>query len=582
MNRMNPVNRFGVGLLTSAMIAAGAVSAGLSPVVALAANGTVTIAQKDNKQTPYTYDAFPIAFGDVKNDNGEYKATHLTWASPEVEQAVRSFLASYDEDGTVGSDYDAWLAAKYGIALADVSYNHRDNVQNAVEFVANQIDKSAVAAGTSTDPETKQGNSFAARLSRALYSAGNIASTEVTQGQATSLNQGYWLITSTPAAIANGEAGSAPMFTAVSDTLLTITEKTDVPTIDKTVKGDDSDEAVFQKIADAGVGEAANSDFQIASVLPTNIDSFASYRVSVADTLPAGMALENGDTSSVKVMLAGVDVTDDLVESNGSIVYSGNVLTVTINNVKDALNLSNADVLANKNFVITYKAHLTGTATIGADGNENTAVLTYDADPNNPNITKTIESKAKVVTYQVKLTKLDKATRLPLEGAKFTCQTEIGGTTYYVKEDGTLTATAAEAFKFTTGPTGELVIPRLDEGTYTLKETDAPASYELQDADITLAIDGTKDGAAGTLTSLSATVTGGEGFTAGIVNAKEADGITATTVATGEVAFATSDDLIIVLPLTGMPVKTAALYGGIAIAITSVIVMATRKKEEEE
>lgn len=581
MNKMNHINRLGVGVLASAMIAAGAIGAGLSPVVALAANGTVTIAQKDNKIEPYTYDAFQIFGADVVKDGSDYKATHLTWASPAAKAAVIQFVGGLDDDGNHAVDYEEWLAVKYNKPIGQISVDHRESAQNLAEYLASKIDESAAATGTSTDPETKQGDSFAARLSRSLYAAG-LTSTPITQGQATELAQGYWLITSTPEAIANGEAGAAPMWAAVSSSALTITEKTDVPTIDKTVKGDDADENSFQKIADAGVGEAANVDFKIASVLPTNIDSFASYRVSVADTLPSGMALKDGDTSSVKVELAGVDITDDLNGEYGSITYVGNVLTVAINNVKDAEHLSDADVLTDKNFVITYEAHLTGTAAIGADGNDNKAVLTYDADPNNPDITKTIESQAKVVTYQVKLNKLDKATRLPLEGAKFTCQTEIGGKTYYVKEDGTLTENEAEAFKFTTNSNGEVIVPRLDEGTYVLKETDAPADYEKIDTDITLTLDGTKDGQAGTLTALSATVNGGEGFTAGIVDAQVADGITSATVATGEVAFAVSDDLIIKLPLTGMPVKTAALYGGIAIAIASVVAYGVSKRNKEE
>lgn len=582
MSRKKIVNRFGAGLLASAMIAAGAISAGLSPAVAFAANGTVTVVQKDNTQTPYTYDAFPIAFGDVHKDGTDYKATHLAWASPEIAQVVRSFLQSYDEDGVAGSDYDSWLADKYGINLDQVSYAQRDNVQNAVEFIAAEIDASAEAAGSNTDPETKQGNSFAARLSREIYAAGGITSTDVTQGTSASLNQGYWLITSEPTAIANGEAGSAPMFVPVSDDPLNITEKTDVPTISKTVKGDDADENAFQKIADAGAGEAANVDFKVASTLPTNIDAFSSYRASVADTLPAGMALKDDDTSSVKVELAGVDITDDLTGANGSIVYAGNVLTVTINNVKDSANLSDANVLADKNLVITYKAHLNGSSTIGSAGNDNTAVLTYDADPNYANVRKTIESAAKTVTYQATLTKLDKATRLPLAGAKFTCKTNIGGTDYYLKANGELTATAAEAYEFTSGPNGQLVLPRLDEGTYVIHETVAPDSYELMDADITLVIDATKDGSAGTLTALSASVTGGEGMTAGIVNAATADGITSTTVATGDVSLAVSDDMVILLPLTGLKVRDAALIGGVIIAGASIAVMVAKKRSHEE
>lgn len=592
MNKMNPINRFGVGLITSAMIASGAIVSGLSPVVALAANGVVTIAQKDNTTSPYDYDAFQIFHADVVNDNGDYKASHITWAGADateqaaVKSAVITFIGGLDDDNDTEVDYDTWLATKYGFSnTTDVQVSHRENAQNVAEYLAYKIDNSANDTGANTTPDTKQGDSFAARLSRSLYAAG-LSSTTVTQGQAASLDQGYWLITSDPADIANGEAGSAPMWVAVSDTPLTITEKTDVPTIEKTVKGDDADENTFAKVADAGAGNDANVDFKIDSTVPDNVDAFSSYRVSVADTLPAGMALEDGDISSVAVELAGVDITSILKTQNspyGSITYANGVLTVTINNVKDSEHLNDADVLTDKTFVITYRAHLSGTSTIGASNlNENTAVLTYDADPNDSTITKTVESEAAVACYQATLTKLDKATRLPLQGAGFTAKTTISGTDYYLKANGELTDDPTEAYEFVSDANGQIVFPRLDEGTYVIEETTAPTDYELMDNPITLTIDATKDRSNGTITALTGTVSGGEGMTSGTVNAAVADGITGTTLATGDVSMAVSNDYIVKLPLTGLPVATAALYAGATIALVSIVAIIAKKKEEKE
>jgi hypothetical protein len=567
------------------MIAAGAVSAGLGPSVALAADGYVTIAQKDNKQEPYTYDAFQIVTGDVVKAGDEYKGTHLNWVNNTVMTNVMSFLETYDgSDAGTTADYKEFLATKYDDSWEHLTNSQRQLAQNVVEFIAAEIDASANDTTANTTPATKQGDSFAAQLSRHLYAAGMIPDDSVTQGVQKTLDQGYWLITSTPTAVANGEAGSAPMWVPVSATPLTITEKTAVPTINKFVKDDSEQTNDFAKIADAGAGEVENLDFRIASTLPQNIDAFASYKAVVADALPAGMSFKNGDASSVQVLLAGVDITNNIAGENGSIVVNGKNLIVTINNVKDAAHLSDADVLSDKNLVVNYKAHLDGTANIGTTlGNVNTATLTYDADPNNANLTKSIESTANVITYSVTLNKVDKVTRLPLKNAKFTCKQNIGSTDYFVKQDGTLTSVESEAYKFTTDDSGQLVIPRLDEGTYTLHETDAPANYELEDSDITLTIDATKDGAAGTLTALSASVTGGEGFTDGTVTlASGNNGILGTDTTEGSVNFITSDDLIIKLPVTGLPVKTAVLVGGVIIAGASIAVMVAKKRSQKE
>ena len=607
MSRKKIVNRFGAGLLASAMIAAGAISAGLSPAVAFAAVGQpVTINQQGN--TAAEYDAFKVFDADVHKDNddgGKYKATHLQWASPAMKSAVLTGTTGNDtpfaddDDNNGYTNYVEWLAVKYGIANNQVIESQRENPQNAAEYIAKMIDESAEATNTNTDPETKQGDSFAARLSRTLYAAGIAPTDSITTGSAKAgLAQGYWLVTSADPTIATGEVGSAPMWIAVSDEALEINAKEAIPTITKQVK-DDVNNAAWGKIADAGVGEAENLDFQITADLPQNIDAYNSYSVSIADALPSGMVLKGNTVGTlaepanrnVTVTLNGTDITQYLTGTVGSISYTGNVLTVSISDVKNSAALGNVNTLSEGDggeIVVTYKAHLNDTANIGtATGNVNTATLTYSADPNDSSKTRAVADTANVITYAFELEKVDEVTRLPLSGAKFTISTEIGGTTYYVKQNGELTATAAEAYEFTTAPgTGLVQIPRLDEGTYTLHETVAPDHYELESNDAVLRITAVKNYANGTLDSLNASLSGWQGtFVTGreVADLSE-DGVkpTPTAISDGILKGRLGNTLQIVLPLTGMPVKTAVLVGGVIIAGASIAVMVAKKRGNKQ
>lgn len=129
---------------------------------------------------------------------------------------------------------------------------------------------------------------------------------------------------------------------------------------------------------------------------------------------------------------------------------------------------------------ITYTAVVTEKAAIDGAGNKNIVTLTWDLD-GNPNPGDKLESDVSVFTYAIALKKVDdKGT--PLGGAEFELP-------FYVKENpdvadgayiyaGTTPATGLTN-KVVSPDDGLIVIKGVASGAYTIKETTAPAGYNL-------------------------------------------------------------------------------------------------------
>ncbi len=522
-----------------------------------------------------TYDAFKVFDADVVNDNGTYKGTHLTWADDAVLQAVRSFLTSYDEDGITGSDYDAWLVSKYDLGSNPVTYDMRDNPQNAAEFIAIKIADSDEDTTAATTPKTTKGDTFASRLATVLRNYGIEPTVVIPANTQTPADQGYYIVATTTATIENGEAGTAPIWAPVPATGYVVDEKVSVPTFNKQVKDNTDDATNFNKVADASTGQWL--DFKLTTTLPQNLRAYPTYSLSISDQIPDGMDATIDTENGFSVILAGTDVTSKVDAS-----LSGSTLSVSVANVLDEATLGVA-VDGNDTLVVNYRARLNANSVKGAAGNNNTATLTYSADPLVASTTGTLESSARVLTYQLKVDKVDEATRLNVDGAKFVAKTNVGGTDYWVKEDGSLTTTEEERGVWTT-ENGFLTISGIDEGTYVLTEIEAPSLYETITTPLTVTIDAVKDYAGGSLTSLGAQASGANGTLVSNPTASQ-DGVVGTVLETGTSEVRISDVKQIVLPITGMPVKTAGIIAGAVIAIASVvafIVDRRRKGDDEE
>ena len=511
--------------------------------VSTAYAGNVTVNKTSDADT-LSYKAFKL-FNATKNADGS--VSDITWANDDVKAAVEGVIKAKDATyaGTTAQAAADWIAAKV----------------------------------TGTDATTiVASDSIANEIARAVDDL--TASVAVPAGESTELASGYWLI------VANADAtdgatdltGTSPIFAVIGDDALTVTPKTSTPTVDKTVKSDATDE--FGKVADSQIGQVV--EYKLVGTVASNIATYDTYSYTFTDTLSAGLELTG--TNDVKVAIDGEDVT-----ANADISWTGNVLTVSFENLLDA----KTGITAASTVTVTYKAKLTAAAVIGGAGNDNTVTLTYSNNPNTDSTGTSTPSTVRNYTYKLHLVKSDKATNEKLAGAKFTIQAtgadDAASTNLYVQAEGTLGNTA---YEFTTDANGVIDIAGLDAGTYTVKETQAPAtgsddtSYKPL-ADFTFTITpgyGTATDAQA-LANLELTVAGNANVIVGLDttddNTLNADANSAVVLGDGQVNVTVANEKTIKMPLTGQQGIALAVGAGLVIVIASVVSLNRRRRDEK-
>ena len=477
------------------------------------------------------------------NDDGS--VSDITWANDNVKTAVETVIKAKDASyaGTTAQAAAEWIATK--VTGTDAT------TVVAADSIANEIAK-AVDDLTATE-------TFAS-------------------GTAMPLEKGYWLFVTdkTTTASKTDLTGTSPIFAVVGDDALTITPKTSTPTVDKTIKSDATD--TFGKVADSQIGQIV--EYKLVGTVASNIATYDTYSYTFTDTLSAGLELTG--TNDVKVVVDGEDVT-----ANANISWTGNVLTVSFDNLLNA----KTGITAASTVTVTYKAKLTAAAVIGGAGNSNTVTLTYSNNPNTDSTGTSTPSTVRNYTYKLHLVKSDKATNEKLQGAKFTIQAtgadDAASTNLYVQADGTLGATA---YEFTTDANGVINIAGLDAGTYTVTETAVPQTgnddtkyKQLAPFTFTIAPTYGTGADAQTLTNLSLTVAGKNAI-AGLDTVDDntfvADADSAVVLGDGLVNVTVANEKTIKMPLTGQQGIALAVGAGLAIVIASVVSLNKRRRED--
>lgn len=511
---------------------------------AYAGDVTVNKIATESATSQLSYKAFKL-FNTTVNADGS--VSDITWVSSEVKAAVE------------------------GVIKAEEPTYAGTTAQAAAEWITKHV--------TGTDATTVvAADSVANKIAKAVD---GLAATEtLVSGEPKSLEKGYWLIVTDSATTADkiDLTGTSPVFAVVGDDALTITPKTSTPTVDKTVKNDASGE--FGKVTDSQVGQIV--EYKLVGTVANNIATYDTYSYTFTDTLSVGLDLTS--TDDVKVSVDGEDVTD-----KATIMWAGNILTVSFNNLLDA----KAGITADSNVTVTYKAKLNASAVNGGVGNDNTVKLTYSNNPNTDSKGSSTPSTVRNYTYKLHLVKSDKATNEKLAGAKFTIQAtgadDNVSKNLYVQEDGTL---GTNPYEFTTNANGVIDIAGLDAGTYTVKETQAPAtdsndtSYkQLADFTFTIAPTYGTDADAQALANLELTVAGNAKVIAGLDstddNTLNADANSAVVLGDGQVNVTVANEKTIKMPLTGQQGIALAVGAGLVIVIASVVSLNKRRRDQE-
>lgn len=368
----------------------------------------------------------------VTNDNPDISISGKTY------EAYKVFDVSYNADKTA---YTYTVADEF----ADFTYNGnsgKDLIALVDSFTSNSDELNAFAAAVLEYAETE-----------GIAADGSATVADDDQRATILLDEpGYYLVA--------GQATAEDSQTITAACSLTTTKpsadvnvKADAPKLDKIILEADTN---VKKGTAVAVGDTV--DFQLTSTVP-NMVGYDSYTYIVHDTMSDGLTFNN----DVAVTIDGVAYT------NFDVVVTGQSFTITFNNFIDQ------KAKAGKNIVITYSATLDNEALV-KDVETNTAYLEYSNNPYDEESTaNTPNTTVKVYDFDIVIDKFAQG-----------------------DEDKKLAGAIFELYKgdvkigeVTTDENGFAAFTGLDSGTYTLKETVAPAGYNKLGNDIQVVITAT-------------------------------------------------------------------------------------------
>ena len=438
-------------LLTVVVIAMAAVfSFTIAPGTAHAADtGAITV----DGTVATRYDAYQLFSATVADDDdaGQKIATDLTWSNDAVRRAVLPVLYDAGLDNSVSTAQDAaeWMNAKGHLSTA-----------------------------------------LTTKIACAICNAGAVP-VALNADTTAELPCGYWLIVADDDAIAQGEAGTAPIMALVGGGAVTVKPKAATPKVQKHVLEDGT--AAWQKAADATVGD--DLYWRLSATVPAGLTAYDAYAVQFVDTMGAGLdpsrvaasmrvyaaagagggfdavACEGGNASSTPAK-GWTDIT-----SQCNVSVEGNAFTVRTGDLIAALGGADA-FTAGARVVAVYNAPLEANCNRGATkGNPNEVYLRYPRSPladqsGDAGFTRTPSDDATAYTWGLSLIKRSSADDKPLAGAKLRIIDDRGR---ILTTDGTW-STDVDAC-VTTGADGHVELRGVDAGVYTIEEVAAPKGY---------------------------------------------------------------------------------------------------------
>ena len=479
-----------------------------------AENYSITI---HNDKTGHTYEAYQIFAGTVSSDaatDGEAEGPMLgdiTWGSGVDGAALLAALKAANA-GKYGACTTAADVAK---ALGTENATAADAAAFA-DIAAQHL--TATVAGTADAPE-----------------GGNY----VIEG----LPAGYYLVKDSLQEDDNqtGQVLSDYIVQVLGNVTMD-PKDSDIPTLEKKVaeegKGNEGKYnqdggygTYYNDVADWNIGDSV--PFKLIASMPdaAEIAAYDTYSYTFHDTLDPGLTLEQKageDQTTFAIYFVNTKNEDpraegfqylDAAKYDVNIDAETNSFTIAIDDLKTLMvTTAGGQQIPATNYdyiVIFYDAVLNANAEIGLPGNENTAYLEFSNNPNGDGAGRTEDDKVIVFTYELDGTKVDGETQAALQNAQFVllngAKSEAamvvdGKVTGWVKVDTDAAAGDVEMpgtyeewverygdqnVILTSDENGLFNIAGLDDGTYFLREIQAPNGYNLLENDVKLVITAT-------------------------------------------------------------------------------------------
>ena len=421
---------------------------------------------------------------------------------PASAQAAPTSTGSITVSGTVASSYDAYQIFSANVVDGDSDAKIATDLAWANDAARDAVLPALHSAGMPNSQTTAQEavewlntdshltGALSAQLARSLQSSGAV-SVALNAGTAAELPCGYWLIVADDDAIAQGEAGTAPIMALVGGSAVTVKPKAATPKVSKHVLEDSA--AAWQKAADATVGD--DLYWRLSATVPAGLTAYDTYTVQFVDTMSAGLDPSKAAASMRVYVAAGADGGFDAVTCEGGnanstlakgwtditsqcrVSVEGNAFTVRTGDLVAALGGADA-FAAGARVVAVYNAPLNSACNHGiAKGNPNEVYLLYPRSPladqsGDAGFTRTPSDDACAYTWDLALTKRGSDGDKPLAGAVLSIADDRGRT---LAADGTWDAEGKATV--TTGEDGRVTVSGVDSGKLEVRELKAPKGY---------------------------------------------------------------------------------------------------------
>ena len=422
-------------------------------------------------------------------------------------------------DGTVATRYGAYqLFSATVIDDADADQKVATDITWANDAVRQaalpvlhdaRLDGSASTAQEAAEWMNADGHmttALTAKLARAIVKVGAV-SVPLNAGTTAELPCGYWLIVADDDAIAQNEAGTAPIMALVGGSPVTVKPKAAAPKVAKHVLEDGA--AAWQKAADATVAD--DLYWRLSATVPAGLTAYDTYAVQFVDTMSAGLDPSRVAASLRVYVAAGAEGGFDAVPAGKdgragtepvqgwtditaqcAVSVEGDSFTVRTGDLIAALGGADA-FAAGARVVAVYNAPLNSACSHGiAKGNPNEVYLRYPRSPladqsGDAGFTSTPSDDATAYTWGLSLIKRSSSDDKPLAGAKLRITDDRGRT---LAADGTWT-TDADAY-VVSGEGGRVELNGVDAGVYTVEEVAPPKGYTAFEGKrtVTIAADG--------------------------------------------------------------------------------------------
>ncbi len=419
---------------------------------------------------------------------------------PASAQAAPTSTGSITVSGTVARSYDAYQIFSANVVDGDSDAKIATDLAWASDAVLPVLHSAGMSNSQTTAREAAEWlntdshltSALSAQLARSLQSSGAV-SVALNAGTAAELPCGYWLIVADDA-IAQNEAGTAPIMALVGGSAVTVKPKAATPKVSKHVLEDST--AAWQKAADATVAD--DLYWRLSATVPAGLTAYDTYTVQFADTMSAGLDPSKVAASMRVYVAAGADGgfdavstgkdgcagtepakgwTDITAQCATKVAADGKTFTVRTGDLIAALGGADA-FTAGARVVAVYNAPLNGACNHGiAKGNPNEVYLRYPRSPfadqsSDAGFTRTPSDDACAYTWDLALTKRGSDGDKPLAGAVLSIADDRGRT---LAADGTWDAGGKATV--TTGEDGRVTVSGVDSGKLEVREPRAPKGY---------------------------------------------------------------------------------------------------------